>query len=251
MDAGPELKIVTDPKAIAEEAARAILESAQAAVAGRGRFRIALAGGGTPRATYERLTRAPYRERMPWDRTWVFFGDERAVGPDHADSNYRMANEALLSRVPIPERQVFRIRGEAEDAEIAATEYARVLAETFETRRGELPRFDMVLLGLGVDGHTASLFPGSPALKEVFRTVAAVHAGAAAIPQRLTLTLPVLTASVRVMFLISGAEKAKVVKAALIDGAAVPATMVRPTDGHLLWILDRDAASLLPAGAGQ
>ena len=121
----------------------------------------------------------------------------------------------------------------------------------FETRRGELPRFDLILLGLGVDGHTASLFPTSPALKEVFRTVAAVHAGAAAIPQRLTFTLPVLTGAALVVFLISGAEKANVVKAALIDGAAVPATMVRPTDGRLLWILDRAAASLLPAGASQ
>jgi 6-phosphogluconolactonase len=251
MNAGPELKIVADPAAIAEAAARVIVDSAIDAVGAHRRFRIALAGGGTPRTTYERLTQAPFRDRMPWDRTWIFFGDERAVGPDHAESNYRMAHETLLSRVPIPPRQVFRIRGEAEDPEAAASEYARILNEVFETRRGELPRFDVVLLGLGVDGHTASLFPGSPALKEVFRTVAAVHAGAAAIPQRLTLTLPVLTAAAQVVFLISGAEKAKVVKAALVDGAALPATMVRPTDGRLLWILDRDAASLLPTGPNQ
>lgn len=250
MNAGPELKIVGTPAAIAEEAARVILDAALDAVSARGRFRISLAGGGTPRTTYERLTQPPFRDRMPWDRMWVFFGDERAVGPEHADSNYRMANETLLSRVPIPPGHVFRIRGEAEDPEVAATEYARALAGAFETRRGELPRFDVVLLGLGVDGHTASLFPGSPALKEVFRAVAAVHAGAAAIPQRLTLTLPVLTAAARVVFLISGAEKAKVVKAALVDGVAIPATMVRPTDGRLLWILDRDAAALLPSEGG-
>ena len=251
MDGRPELTIVADPAAIADEAARVILDAALGAVGARGRFRIALAGGGTPRATYERLTQPPYRDRMPWDRTWIFFGDERAVGPDHEESNYRMANEALLSRVPIPPSQIFRIRGEAEDPEVAATEYGRVLAETFGTRRGELPRFDVVLLGLGVDGHTASLFPASPALKEVFRTVAAVHAGAAAIPQRLTLTLPVLTTAALVVFLISGGEKTKVVKAALVDGAALPATMVRPTDGRLLWILDRAAAALLPPGRVQ
>jgi 6-phosphogluconolactonase len=246
MDAGtPEIKVVADPPAIAEEAARLIVEAALDSVRARGRFRIALAGGGTPRATYERLAAPPYRDRVPWDRTWIFFGDERAVGPDHPDSNYRMANAALLSHVPIPPQQVFRIRGESEDVELAATEYARTLAEAFETRRGELPRFDVILLGLGVDGHTASLFPGSPALKEVFRTVAAVHAGAAAIPQRITLTLPVFTAAAHVIFLISGGEKAKAVKVALADDAAMPATMVRPTDGRLLWLLDREAAALI------
>jgi 6-phosphogluconolactonase len=247
MDAAAEIVILEDPPALAEAAARAIVDAAMEAVATRGRFTIALAGGATPRATYERLAAAPYRDRMPWDRTFVFFGDERAVGPDHPDSNYRMAHAALLSAVPIPPAQVFRIHGEAGDTEAAASEYARTLASVFETRRSELPRLDLVLLGLGVDGHTASLFPGSPVLKEVFRTVAAVHAAAASIPQRLTMTYPILNAAARVIFLITGAEKAKMVKAALSERATgLPAAMVRPVDGRLVWLLDRAAAKLLP-----
>ena len=121
------------------------------------------------------------------------------------------------------------------------------MSEAFGLRRGETPRFDVILLGLGVDGHTASLFPGSPALREVFRPAAAVHAAAAAIPKRLTFTFPVITAAARVVFLASGAEKAKVVKSVLADHAMLPAAMAHPTDGRLDWILDRDAARLLRA----
>src|SRR5262245_12718224 len=244
MDAAPTLRIVADADALAAEAAALVLEQACAAVAARGRFMLALSGGATPRATYARLAEAPARDRLPWDRTWIFFGDERCVPADHPESNYRTALETLLSKVPVPPAQVHRMRGE-DDPEAAAAEYSRVLAETFGTRRGELPRFDLILLGFGVDGHTASLFPGSPALKEIFRPVAAVHAAAAALPQRLTLTYPVLNAAACVAFLGSGSEKAKVVKAMLGEGALLPATMVEPTDGVLLWLLDSAAAALL------
>jgi len=243
----PIVRILSDASALAAEAAALVVERAQAAVAARGRFMIALAGGATPRATYARLAEWPARG-VPWERTWVFFGDERCVPADHPESNYRTAAETLLSKVPIPAEQVCRMRGEA-DPEEAASEYTRVLAETFGTRRGELPRFDLILLGFGVDGHTASLFPGSPALKEIFRPVAAVHAAAAALPQRLTFTYPVLNAAACVAFLGSGAEKAKIVKAMLGERALLPATMVQPTDGALLWLLDRAAAaSLSPEG---
>jgi 6-phosphogluconolactonase len=246
MDRPAEITVSDDPPALADAAARDIVDVALDAVAARGRFTIALAGGGTPRATYERLAEAPLRERMPWDCTWIFFGDERGVAPDHPDSNFGMAHRALLSKVPIPAAQVARIRGEADDPEAAAAEYARRLADVFESKRGELPRFDLVLLGMGVDGHTASLFPGSPVLKEVFRPVAAVHAAAAAIPQRFTFTFPLLNAAARVMFLVAGPEKAKVVKAVLGDpGSGLPAALVRPADGRLTWRLDRAAASLL------
>ena len=183
---------------------------------------------------------------MPWDRTWIFFGDERGVPPTHGDSNYRMANDALLSKVPIPAGQVLRIRGEAEDPEAAAAEYAKRIADVFQSKRGELPRFDLILLGMGVDGHTASLFPGSPVLKEVFRPVAAVHAGAASIPQRFTFTFPLINAAARVMFLVAGGEKAKVLKAVLTEpGSGLPSSMVQPTNGRLVWLLDRPAAALL------
>ncbi|HEY3187081.1 MAG TPA: 6-phosphogluconolactonase [Solirubrobacteraceae bacterium] len=241
-----------DATALAEAAAESIVEAAAAAVADHGRFTIVLAGGGTPRATYMRLAAPPFAERMPWDRTSVFFGDERCVPADHPESNYRMANETLLSKVPIPSANVFRMHGEADDSEDAAADYARTLAVAFATPRGGLPRFDLVLLGMGLDGHTASLFPGSPAAKEIFRTVVAVHAAAASIPQRLTLTLPALNAAARVAFLVSGAEKAKVVRSILRDGMMLPAGMVRPADGALTWMLDRAAASLLsPDDAGR
>jgi 6-phosphogluconolactonase len=246
MDRPPEIIVFDDPAALAEAAAQAIAECAEAAVATRGRFMVALAGGSTPRTTYERLARPPLRDRMPWDCTWIFFGDERGVTPDHPDSNFRMANEALLSKVPIPPKQIARIRGEADDPETAASEYGRHLAEVFECKRGELPRFDLILLGMGVDGHTGSLFPGSPVLKEVFRPVAAVHASAASIPQRFTFTLPVINTAARVMFLVAGGEKAKVLKAVLNEPtSALPAALVHPTNGRLTWLLDRAAAALV------
>ena len=250
MDAAPEIRILEDPDELAETAAGLIVDLATSAVAQRGRFSIALAGGETPRATYERLARPPLSELMPWARTLVFFGDERGVPPEHPDSNYGMARRALLSKVPIPPRQVFRIPGEGSDPDAVATEYARTIAEQLNVRRGEVPRLDVILLGLGIDGHTASLFPGSPVLKEVFRTVAAVHAAAAVIQQRFTMTYPILNAAACVIYLVSGSVKAKAVKAALGEGSpAMPAAAVRPSDGRLIWLLDRAAAALLPSGA--
>jgi 6-phosphogluconolactonase len=248
MRADPDITVVADADTLATSAAGLIVDLARDAVRARGRFTIALAGGATPRATYARLAAAPFHVAMPWDRTWVFFGDERAVPPDHPESNYRMASQTLLTKVPLRAEQIFRMHAEADDPEAAATEYARTLAQFFHTRRGQPPRFDLILLGLGVDGHTASLFPGSPAVKEIFRTVAAVHAAAAAIPQRLTLTLPVLNAAARVVFLAAGPEKAKVIKTVLHDHVLLPAAMVRPTDGTLQWMMDRTAAAMLPDG---
>jgi len=247
MDASLEIRIADDSTALAEIAAHEIVSVARAAVAARGRFTIALAGGSTPRATYRRLAQPPLAAQMPWERTLVFFGDERGVPPNHEDSNYGMAHAALLAHVPIPPERVFRIRGEGSDPDAVAADYARTLGEVLGVRRGKMPRLDLILLGLGVDGHTASLFPGSPVLKETFRTVAAVHAAAASVPQRFTLTYPVLNAAACVIYIVSGAEKAKIVKAALADHAtAVPAAMVRPSEGRLLWMLDRAAAASLP-----
>jgi 6-phosphogluconolactonase len=245
------LTVCADPAALAETAANLIIDIATEAVRERGRFMLCLAGGETPRATYARLALPALSERVRWDRTWAFFGDERVVPPDHSESNYRMAHETFLSRVPIPPAQILRMRGEDSDADRAAAAYAASLAEAFGTRRGELPRFDVVLLGLGVDGHTASLFPGSPVLREVFRTASAVHVTAAQIPQRITLTFPVLNAAARVIFLVAGAEKAKVVKAVLSDHAMLPAALVRPTDGELIWLADRAAAALHPIGGAR
>jgi len=248
MGSDASLTVCPDPAALAEAAAQLVVDAAGEAVRERGRFMLCLAGGETPRATYARLAQPELSGRVRWDRTWIFFGDERAVPPDHAESNYRMAHESLLSCVPIPPGQVLRMRAEQPDAEGAAAAYAAQIAGAFGTRRGELPRFDVVLLGLGVDGHTASLFPGSPVLREVFRTVAAVHVAAARIPQRVTLTFPVLNAAARVVFLVAGPEKAKIVKTVLVEQSTLPAAMVRPTDGELVWIADRAAAALHPVG---
>ena len=246
MSAAPRLVRVADTAALAEAAAAAILQAAKDAVRSHGRFTVALAGGATPALTYARLAQAPFVTAMPWDRTWIFFGDERMVAPDHPESNFRMADERLLAKVPIDAKQVFRMRGEAEDSDSAAAEYGKLLAEHCPERRGGVPRLDLVLLGVGVDGHTASLFPGSPAVREVFRPVAAVHAAAAAIPERLTITLPVINAAARVYVLVSGAEKTKVVKSVLVDRTLVPAGMISPSDGEVWWFVDKTAAALLP-----
>lgn len=247
LESQPDVAVFTNAEALADAAAQAIVDAATAAVAARGRFTIALAGGATPRETYGRLALPPRSDTMPWRQTFVLFGDERCVPPEHPESNYHMAHEMLLSKVAIPPAQIFRMHGESDDPEEAAAQYGRTLAEVFGTRRGQMPRFDLILLGMGLDGHTASLFPGSPALKEVFRPVAAVHAAAAAIPQRLTLTFPVLNAAAEVIFIVSGAEKAKAVKAVLADSALLPVGMVRPEHGRLRWLLDRAAAKLLKA----
>ena len=245
MPGAPDLMVLPDPAALAEAAAAAIRDAARAAVAEHGRFTIALAGGATPASTYARLAQAPFVDAMPWDRTFVFFGDERVVPPEHPESNFRMAYDRLLAKVPLAPEQVFRMRGEDEDSEAAAAQYAKCLGEMCTERRRGVPRLDLVLLGIGVDGHTASLFPGSPVVREVFRSVAAVHAAAAAIPERLTLTLPVINAAARVFVLVSGPEKAKVVKAVLAEKALLPAGMVAPADGELRWFLDATAAALL------
>jgi 6-phosphogluconolactonase len=245
MELSPEVVVLPDAAALADRAAQTIVDAATDAVAARGRFMLALAGGGTPRRTYERLAAAPRRDAMPWSKTFVFFGDERAVPLDQADSNFRMARETLLDHVPIPRDQIFAMGGGAGDSEACAAAYAKQLTQTFNLKRGETPRFDLILLGMGLDGHTASLFPGSPVLKEIFRPVAAVHAAAAAVPQRITLTLPVLNAAALVLFLVSGAEKAKAVKAVLGDRTLLPAGLVQPDKGRLVWMLDSAAATLL------
>src|SRR5881409_3587977 len=169
MGSKPTVTVVPDPDALADAAARLIAEAAADAIEARGRFMWALAGGETPRATYARLALPPFRERVDWRRVWVFFGDERCVPPDHPDSNYRMAHEAMLSKLPIPEPNIHRMRGEL-PPEQAATEYGQLLKDKFGDGGP-----DMVLLGMGDDGHTASLFPGTAALNETKHRCVANH----------------------------------------------------------------------------
>jgi 6-phosphogluconolactonase len=237
-----EIVVAGDAAALAVQAAARIAEVLRAAVAARGRSSVALAGGRTPRQTYRSLAAMP---GLPWEWVHVYFSDERCVPPDHADSNYRMAKETLLGVVSVPEGQVHRIRGEA-GAAAAASEYDALLrgGDFAAAAPGGPPRMDLVLLGLGPDGHVASLFPGHAALDEASRWAVPVE-GPGISPARVTLTLPVVNAAAEVIVLVSGAAKSKVVLQVLGSArSSLPAARVQPA-GRLVWLLD-----LAASGAG-
>jgi len=245
-----EIAIVQDGQALAPEAARRVTAIAREQIARHDQFTIALSGGSTPRALYHLLAAPPYREAMPWNRTHVFFGDERTVAPDDDQSNYRMARESLLDHVPLPYGQIHRIEAEREPHE-AAESYERVLRETFGLEVGQVPAFGLILLGLGPDGHTASLFPNTEALEEQRRLVVEN-----VVPQlntsRITLTIPVITQAQHVMLLVSGVDKADAVWRALQGPYALdqtPAQLVREALGRVCWVLDTAAATRLNAGS--
>ena len=240
----PEIRIADDADAVSRAAAEEFVAVARAVIDARGRFTIALAGGSTPRRLYRLLADdTQLRSAVEWSKIHVFWGDERHVPPDHDDSNYRMAHDALLANVPVPISHVHRIHAENPSAAAAADEYAVELQTTFGGD-ASVPRFDLILLGTGPDGHTASLFPGTMALAERTRLVVAnwvekVHA------YRITMTLPVLNAAACIVFLVSGPDKADIVRAMFDDAAPeplYPAQLVRPSDGRLIWMFDRAAA---------
>ena len=239
-----EVRIANDPPALARSAAAELVRRAEQAVAERGRFTIALGGGSTPRDLYRLLADAngPFRARFPWRRTQYFWGDERHVPPDHPDSNYRMAREAMLDSADVPAENVHRIAAENPDAGAAAEAYEAVLREQLASD-GTLPRFDLILLGLGPEGHTASLFPGSPALHDDARLVAAPWVPAMS-TFRITLTPPVINRAACVAFLISGEKKREILTNVLFgarDPDLYPAQIVEPKAGELLWLVDADA----------
>jgi 6-phosphogluconolactonase len=243
--------VTSFPDATAVHAAGADLfqHAALESVAERGRFNVALAGGSTPRALYKQLADDDSRRQsVPWLHTEFFWGDERHVPPGDPQSNYRMAYDAMLSKVPVSPKQVHRIHSEHPDPGEAADRYEaeirRVLAGTGQK---EVPRFDLVLLGLGADGHTASLFPGSPALADESRLVVA-HWVESLRAHRITMTLPLLNRARLLIFLVTGEEKAAAVQAVLRgrpDSATLPAQLVRPAEGQVRWLLDSAAARLL------
>jgi len=246
----PEVRVYPDAVAVAEAAAEVFARAATRAVAENGRFYVALAGGSTPKAVYQLLAddEASGRRKLPWTGIEVFFGDERCVPPDHAESNFRMAHETLLARVPIPAANIHRIRGEM-DPQAAAAAYEVELKRVVPSHHAMLPRLDLVLLGMGQDGHTASLFPGTPGLQETSHSVVA-NPGPEPASWRVTLTLPALSAASNVLFLVIGAEKAPMLRRVLqtdAAGASYPAQRVRPTAGWLRWFLDEAAASQLNA----
>jgi 6-phosphogluconolactonase len=232
-----------DPAGVAVTAADWIVEIAGAAIALGGRFRIALAGGSTPRTLYQVLAAAPHRERTDWGRWEVFFGDERACPADDPASNCRMAREALLDLVPVPPELIHRMEAERADLDTAADEYSSILASTCPTASpGSAPRLDCILLGLGEDGHTASLFPGDPALLVTERWAVRSRADYAPF-DRITVTYPVLNAAAHVAFLVTGPAKGEALRG-VVEGT-VPAARVRPPDGELRWFMDTAAVGSL------
>lgn len=244
-----ELKVFDDVSALMRGAAEEIVSAARQAVADHGLFSWALSGGSTPRDLYRLLASDENRGRMPWNAIHFFWGDERHVPPDHPDSNFRMAREAMLDAVPVPPGNIHRVPAEEPDASRAAAEYEAALRSFFGLSAGEWPRFDLILLGLGKDGHTASLFPGGDAVNERRRLVVAPWVEAQK-TFRITFTPPVLNHARRVMFLAAGDDKAEALLAVL-EGAReperYPAQIVGGGEGNVSWWVDRAAARLLKA----
>jgi 6-phosphogluconolactonase len=243
----PSVRIVADAEELAREGAGIFIARVQEALREKETCTVVLAGGSTPRGLYSLLAGdESFRARVRWGKIDFFWGDERQVPPDHPESNFRMANEMLLSKVPVPADHVHRIRGEEPDAGKAAGEYEGALQNFFRLKPGEIPELDFILLGMGADGHTASLFPGTEALKERRRLVVANW-----IPglnaHRVTLTPPLLNNVKYVLFLVTGEEKAETLRKVLQEKSdeALPAGLIRPTHGACLWLVDRFAAKLL------
>jgi 6-phosphogluconolactonase len=241
--AEPEIVICSDAAELSQRGAEQFIQLAHRSVEISGRFAVALSGGSTPKALYSLLASPGYKERVPWKNVHLFWADERCVPPDHSESNFRMVQESLLGKIDIPPENVHRMAGEKEP-ETAAAEYEETLRRFFQIPVGERPRFDLIFLGIGEDGHTASLFPGSAALGETKRLVVAPYVEKLT-AYRLTLTFPVLNHGACVVFLIAGESKAAIVRQVLEakGGAAViPAARIRPADGRLVWLITQDAA---------
>ena len=237
-----DVVLVLDREGLALEAARRFALACAEAVRRAGRFSVALSGGSSPVSLYTTLASGAYRSKINWDSVHVFWGDERCVPPDHVESNYKTASDTLLKHVPIPLDQIHRMRGEDPNPETAAIEYAEVLRATFQLKPDEWPRFDLVLLGVGADGHTASLFPGSPTLREAKRLVAVCDAPSR--QRRLTLTLPVINNARTVIVLVAGTGKEAALRRVLQEKNPtdpLPAQLIKPK-GRLIWLIDEESA---------
>jgi 6-phosphogluconolactonase len=238
----PEVVVVPDIDALGEEAGRRFVELASKAIGAGGLFRVALSGGSTPRALYRALSGAPLKNEVDWEKCQIFFSDERFVPPDSAESNYHTAREGLLSNVPIPERFVHPVATVDISPEQTATLYEQGIRRVFEVGESEVPRFDLVFLGMGPDGHTASLFPDTEALGERDRLVAPNF-----VPKldawRITFTYPLINAAATVVFLVQGPDKAERVAEVLGGDSSLPASGIKPAAGELVWLLDAAAAA--------
>lgn len=246
----PGVLVSNNAEELARLAARKFVDWAWQAIARDGQFLVALSGGSTPKALFEQLASDEFRLQIDWTRVQLFWGDERAVPPDDPESNYGMTRRELLIRVPIPAGNVHRM--EAEDANLgrAAHEYENLLRQYLPLDASGFPVFHLIYLGIGPEGHTASLFPGSPLLKETLRWVSTPMVAKLG-KRRMTLTLPVLDAAQRVVFLVSGAEKAPILREVLLGHPKepLPAQMVQPRNGERLFLVDEAAAALLTGDA--
>ncbi len=243
------VQVYANSDEMAQAAASLILTTANDRISQSGVFNIVLSGGTTPEAVYRQLALPQNQVKTDWNRVHFFWGDERCVAPDHSQSNYRLAAMSLLGAITVPAENIHRIPGEL-GAHQAADQYEELLRRYFTTvNKKSLPVFDLVLLGLGEDGHTASLFPGSPATAEKTHWVAAVEHEVPPAPliARVTVTLPVINAARRVVFLVSGENKAVILSLILADNASnarrLPASLVKPEPGEILWMVDQQAAS--------
>lgn len=243
-----DVRVLADPAAVSRAAVEDFVALARAAIGGRGSFRVALSGGSTPRRLYELLAEAPWREQVDWSRVDFCWGDERTVPPDHPDSNYGAAAAALLRPIGAPAERVHRIKGEMADSEQAAREYQEELARLFGVAPGgPPPALDLILLGMGADGHTASLFPYSQALAERRRWVVSHYVARLGAP-RITLTAPVLNRAREIRLLVTGPDKAAALHEALEgprEPERLPVQLVAPEAGRVVWLVDRAAASKL------
>jgi 6-phosphogluconolactonase len=244
MSSEPQVRVFPTDEELFRASAEKFCEIGKQAIREHGRYTVALSGGSTPKGLHHELA-TTFAKELPWEKVFFFWGDERHVPPDFPESNFRMAQETLLSKLPIPADHIFRIRGEIPDANQAAALYEQSLGEFFHPAPGQFPRIDFILLGIGPEGHTASLFPDTEALKERQRFVVgnyvAVHS-----TWRITCTYPVLNNGSNVMFLVDGAGKADIVRTALKDPSAnLPCQGVKPVNGQLMWYLDKAAGAKL------
>jgi 6-phosphogluconolactonase len=244
----PEVRILADGAAIARRVAARLVEIAARAVNQKDSFDLVLSGGSTPKTLYDLLIGdSALHSQLPWDKMNLFFGDERHVKPSHPDSNFRMATEAMISKAPVKPRQVFRMKGEYPEAEDAAKEYEQDIRTHFRLADGQVPRFDLVLLGMGGEGHTASLFPGTKALHEN-RRIAVHNWVGKVLMDRITLTAAAINGAANIIFMVTGAEKAPALAAVLehvYEPEQLPAQLIQPTNGSLLWLVDTAAGSAL------
>jgi 6-phosphogluconolactonase len=248
MPSTPDIRTTRDGPEWAQEAAALVHAISDAAIASHGRCLLALSGGSTPKTLYQALASREWKERFNWSRIIFLFGDERCVLPDHQQSNFAMAQSVLFQPLNIPPDHVYRMKGELPDPLAAAQDYETALRRLTHCVTPDMPRLDLILLGLGEDGHTASLFPGTAALKDSSRAVA-VGQAPTGITSRLTLTLGVINRATVVLFLVSGLGKAPIVRAVLEPRSEAdrmfPASMVTPAEGRLIWMLDHSAAAQL------